>query len=250
MSEDRTPGPLGFDDDDLPAPREDGPERPPPPPPGRTPASRMSWFVGALIFLALAYITLNTIRTVGEDAPGSRGLAAHRVLPAFAAPLAPNPRNEDANVARQADSGDLGRRPACEVRARDVLNVCQLAERGPVVLAFLAAPAKSCQRQLDVIDRVRVRFPEVQFAAVGIRGDRRELGDLVEEHRWGFPVAHDKDGVVANLYGVAGCPTLTFAYPGGIVMRSTVGSLDELALGRQLRRLIAGAVERGWTPPR
>jgi hypothetical protein len=165
-------------------------------------------------------------------------------------PLAPNPRGEDANVAREGDSGDLGKRPACEVRGPQVLNVCQLAERGPLVLAFLAVPAKSCRRQLDLIDRVRGRFPDVQFAGIGIRGDRKELGDLVDEHHWGFPVGHDRDGVVSNLYAVAGCPTLTFAYPGGIVMRSTVGSLDERGLVRHLRRLVTGARERGWTPPR
>ena len=63
------------------------------------------------------------------------------------------------------------RRP-CDVRGPDVLNVCELAERGPVVLAFFAEPVDRCDDQIDMLDRLRSRFPDVQFAAVAIRGDR------------------------------------------------------------------------------
>ena len=45
------------------------------------------------------------------------------------------------------------------MRGPDVVNSCQLAERGPVVLAFFATLSERCERQVDVLERVRRRFP-------------------------------------------------------------------------------------------
>jgi len=194
----------------------------------------------------LGWITYNTLHTIG---PGSRGLPAGVTLPPFAMPLALGGLSGDANVATRADSGGAGRRPACAVRGRQILNVCELRERGPVVLAFIASRGGVCARQLDGIERIRRRFPGVQFAAVAIRGGRASLRRLVRARGWGFPVGYDHDGLVANLYGVAVCPTITFAYPGGRVMRSTVGLVGDGALVARLRELVAGARARGWSPP-
>lgn len=247
-------GPLGFGDDDEPGSEgaiAGGPADPlVVPPPARRPPQRASWIVGTLIVAALIYISLNTLQTVGSDeAVGSRGLPASSPLPPFAMPLALSDLEGDANVARRPDSGDAGSRPACEVRSAQILNVCELAEKGPVVLAFLATRGSQCTRQLDLMERARPRFPGVQFAGVGLRGDRDDLRELVSRKGWDFPVGYDADGVVANLYGVSVCPTVTFAYPGGIAMRTTVGLLGERGLRLVLRRLVAGARDRGWTPP-
>jgi hypothetical protein len=173
--------------------------------------------VGVLAVAALAYITLNSLRTAG---PGSGGVPAGERLPAFAAPLALSDLEGDANVSERA----------CRVRGPDVLNACELAERGPVVLAFFAEPVERCDDQIDVLDRVQARFPDVQFAAVAIRGDRDELRRRVRERGWDLPVAHDRDGAVANDYAVAVCPAITFAHRGGAVARTALGAQDERAL--------------------
>lgn len=233
-------GPLDFDpaerwahrrDPDLDAPPEAGG----PKPPARTPASRYGWVVGIIALVAILYITINTLRTTPS---GSRGPRVGRVLPPFAMPLALSSLNGDSNVARRADQGSAGKRPACQVRGPAILNVCQLAQRGPVVLAFLAVRGGGrCIQQLDRIEQIRDRYPEVQFAAVAIRGDRGDLRSLIREHGWGFPVGYDRDGAVANLYGVAVCPTITFARRGGVVARTTIGELSEFALGVAIRRV-------------
>jgi len=181
-------------------------------------------FVGVLAVAAIAYITFNSVRTEG---PGSRGVAAGRDMPAFAVPLALSPLEGDANVSPKA----------CDVRGRDVLNVCELTERGPVVLAFFAEPAERCDDQIDVVDRVRSRFPDVQFAAVAIRGDRDDLRRRVRERGWELPVGHDRDGAVANAYAVAICPTITLAERGGTVDRTLLGVQDERALVSAVRAL-------------
>jgi AhpC/TSA family len=185
---------------------------------------RPGLIAGVLALAILAYISYNSLQTEG---PGSRGVDPGRSLPAFAVPLALSGLEGDANVSEDA----------CEVRGEDVLNVCDLADRGPVVLAFFAEPVARCDDQIDVVDRLRRRFPDVQFAAVAIRGDRDELRRRVRERGWRLPVGHDRDGAVANAYAVAICPQITFAARGGEVRRTTFGSQDEAELTALIEEL-------------
>jgi AhpC/TSA family len=184
--------------------------------------------VGVLAIAAIAYISLNSLRTEG---PGSRGVPVGERMPAFAAPLATSGLEGDANVDRD---------DACGVRGADVLNVCELYGGGPVVLAFFAEPVERCDEQIDVLERVRARHPELEFAAVAIRGDRDDLRARVRERGWRVPVGHDRDGAVANLYAVAVCPTITFARRGGDVALTTFGSQDERELEAAIDRAFAG----------
>jgi hypothetical protein len=194
-----------------------------PRPPAGT--SRYTWIVGAFALIALAYITLNTL---GTDAPGSRGVPNGLPLPPFAVPLALSNLEGDAQV-------DPAK--ACKVRGPKVLNSCQLAERGPVAIAFFAIRSKRCERQIDALERVRRRFPEVGVAAVSVRGDRARLRRLVREHRWGMPVGYDHDGAVTNAYRVAICPTITFADGTGKVVGTSFALLGEQALAKRLEAI-------------
>ena len=224
-------GPFGARD----RPGGDPPEASSPPrPPAPARRSRVSWIGGVAVVLALAYITLNTVRT---EAPGSRGVKAGAQLPPFAAPLALSGLTGDANLATRPDAGEQGARPACSVRGPDILNSCQLAERGPVVLAFVAVRSDACNRQIDALERMRSRYPAVSFAAVAIRGDRDELQAVIRRRGWGLPVAYDSDGGVANAYAVAICPTMTFAYRGGRVEGTTFSLLEGAPLRERIERL-------------
>jgi hypothetical protein len=180
--------------------------------------------IGVVAVAVVAYISINTIRTEG---PGSRGVPAGVELPPFAVPLALSGLEGDANVSDKA----------CSVRGPDVLNVCELAERGPVVLAFFAEPSQRCDDQIDVVDKVRSRFPDVQFAAIAIRGDRDDLRQRVRDRGWTLPVGYDHDGAVANEYAVAICPAITLARRGGEVDQTLLGSQDEATLTEAVRAL-------------
>jgi hypothetical protein len=245
-------GPLGFDqeeaerrwahrrDPDLPPRSEPGPDRPSHlrPPPG---ASRYAWFVGVVVVLGIATLMVQTQRPGG---PGAAGLPAGARLPAFAAPLATSDLEGDANI-RQPDGGDRG---ACGVRGPRVLNSCALAQRGPSALVFVITRAGRCTAELDRLERVRRRHPDVQVAAVAVRGDRDDLRALVRSRDWGFPVAHDRDGAVANLFGVAACPQVTYVLPGGRVSKTTVGEDGAARLDRNLSALEHAARSRGRRP--
>jgi hypothetical protein len=195
---------------------------PPRPPAG---GSRSAWIAGVAALVAIAYITLNTI---GTDAPGSRGVPKGEGLPPFAVPLALSNLEGDAQV--DPDK-------ACAVRGPKVLNSCELADRGPVALAFFATRSKRCERQVDVLERVRRRFPDVGFAAVSVRGERAEVRRLARERRWRLPVGYDHDGAVSNAYAVAICPTITFARRGGKVAFTSYRLLDDAALAARIEAL-------------
>jgi hypothetical protein len=195
----------------------------PPRPPAGT--SRYTWIVGVVALLVLAYITLNTL---GTDAPGSRGVPNGERLPPFAVPLALSSLEGDAQV-------DPAK--ACRVRGPRVLNSCQLAERGPVAIAFFAIRSTRCERQVDALERVRRRFPEVAVAAVSVRGDRGRVRRLVRERHWGMPVGYDHDGAVSNAYAVAICPTITFAGRDGRVTGTSFSLLGDRALAARLEAL-------------
>lgn len=249
-------GPLGFEpesdeeraerrrrhahreDPDLRAERLDAPGARFPAPTPRLPAgaSRYGWFVGLVGGLIVVLITLNTFRSHGV---GSTGIKAGGLAPPFAAPLATStfPKDADVDVARKAKSGDLGKVAACDVREAGVLNACTLWEKGPLVLAFFATRSSRCIRELDTLDDVARRHPDVAFGAISIRGKKSDAAKLQRDRRWSFPVAYDHDGVLANLYGVAVCPQIAFLRRGGRVAYTAVGSLGAAGIDAQVRRL-------------
>jgi hypothetical protein len=196
------------------------------------------WLVGVVAVVVLAYITINSIRTEGV---GSEGLDRGAELPPFAVPLALSAQEGDANVFPGPGRGPDGEPPACTVRGPDVLNVCELTGRRPAVLAFVVTRSGDCARQVDVLDRVAARVPQVAFAAVAVREDRERLRDLIRRRGWRVPVGYDADGAVGNLYGLGVvCPLLTFAGRDGRVARAEVGFVDEGALEDAARALAAG----------
>ena len=238
-------GPLDFEEpSDPPGPPDEPPKGPAPPKP---PAgiSRYGWWFGVLVVAILAYIGINTLGNAGK---GTTGIAVGKQLPPFAVPLALSNLNGDANVATGTHQGQRGAEPACAVRGPKVLNECQLVAGAPSVLAFLATQGGDCTKQLDLLERVRSRYPGVRVAAVAIKGNRSTLRADIRKHGWGFPVGYDRDGAVANLYGVAVCPTTTFAYPGGKAMHTALGLLDSEKLNATLSELVQGSKQRGWKP--
>jgi hypothetical protein len=190
---------------------------------------RYTWFLGVVAFLLIVVAILNGIGSEGIQSGGPERGAA---MQPFATPLAASDLEGDANVATEDDQGEFGRRAACSVRGPDVLNVCQLYEQGPVVLAIFPTEGEQCRTVLDQFQRVAPRFPRVRFAAVGSRGDRDDL-----RGPWRFPVGWDRDGAVASLYGLVGCPQITFARRGGRVVETTRRELTDRELADKVRAL-------------
>jgi hypothetical protein len=174
---------------------------------------RSGRWLGLAAVVVVLFLAINSALT---RTTGVGGVAPGRVIPVFAVPLALGDLDGDANIATRAGEGSAGRVPACSVRGSEVLNICELDERAPLVLA-LFVDAGSCPAVLTEMQALVHSFPSVRFAAVAIKGQRAALRRLIDRDRLTFPLGIDRDGVLASLYGVASCPQLTFVLPGGIV---------------------------------
>jgi peroxiredoxin len=169
------------------------------------------WIIG-IIGLTLV-LGFSVYQLVGHRTGGT-GIAAGHRLRVFAAPLAATNLNGDATA-----------HPTCSAARHDprALNVCLMVRRGPLVLAFFVTGGAPCVRQVSALQALAVRFPRVQFAAVAINASHRATARLARAHRWTIPVAYDADGTIGGLYGVAACPMVELAGPGGIVRERLIG---------------------------
>ncbi|HEX4186484.1 MAG TPA: hypothetical protein VHY83_01180 [Solirubrobacteraceae bacterium] len=203
-------------------------------------------YVGLLGVLIVVLALLNAALSKHN---GASGLEPGRRLPPFAVPLATGNLPGQANVATTADQGAAGRKPACSVRGPQILNICQLYESGPVVLA-LFVDSGSCPAILGDMQALVRPFPGVRFAAVALGGDRSSVRGAIRARGVSFPVGIDGDGALLGLYRDATCPQVTFAYPGGVVQsRALLTRPSQAALRARVQTLLAGSEQRGWRPP-
>jgi hypothetical protein len=86
-------------------------------------------------------------------------------------------------------------------------------------------------------------------AVVAVRGDRGDLRDLVRSRGWRFPVGYDRDGALANFYGVAVCPQITYARWRGRAQSTSFGEIDRRELDRRIGQAVAASRRAGWEPP-
>jgi hypothetical protein len=207
---------------------------------------RYSMIVG-LIFLAV--IVVATIQTLssggGEGTLGLDRQPPRWPLPEFAVPAAARQLEGDANVAQDdCESaavpcpGDARRVPACRIRTAGAIRVCDLFDR-PLVISFWFTKGGDCADQQDVVDSVYRRYRgRVNFLSLDVRDDRDTVRELVRQHGWEMPVGYDRDGAVASLYKVGGCPTFAYAFPGGTLQSASIGDLTVSQLVDRVERLL------------
>ncbi len=196
------------------------------------PGRRYSTFVGVAFLVLVVIATLNTIRTEGGGTLGVSGDDRGTPLAEFAVPNAlTGPLDRDANIA-QDDCSTSGnpcpegaqRTPACEIPKRGAIRVCDLFDR-PLVLSFWFTRGANCIPAQDALDAIAPHYRRrVNFLSINVRDDPASVRTIAQEHGWSIPVGYDRDGAVSDLYRVGGCPTIAFAYPGGILAFAKAGN--------------------------
>ncbi len=202
------------------------------------------WIValaGVLLIAFTLHVALGSHKGASGIPPGAR-------VPPFAAPLAIGGPPGEVDIAPRANDGLAGRVAACSERGAGILNICQLYERGPVVLA-LYFDAGSCARVLSEMQQLTSSFPQVSFAAVAVKEEAAPVAHLVRSRRIELPVGVDREGRLGGLYTMVSCPQIAFVYPGGIVQSAALlGTPSPTTLRARVAELLAAARARGWKP--
>jgi hypothetical protein len=169
--------------------------------------------IGLFGLLLVVVVAVSFLTTRGV---GTAGIPAGKRLVLFSAPLANSTLNGDANLNLPCPP------PRHDPRA---LNVCLLANKRPLVLAFFVTGSSACERQVNAMQAVSREVPKgaAYFAAVAVRTGHRAAAQLVRAHRWTIPVAYDRDGAVGAAYGIEVCPIVELAYRGGVIERRLIG---------------------------
>lgn len=213
---------------------------------------RYSLVVGLLFATVIAIAALNTLGDNDEGTLGLDRLERHWPLPEFAVPLATGTLEGDANVAQDDCEtsqvpcpAEARRTPACQIRTPGAIRVCDFFDR-PLLISFWFSRGDNCTEQQDVVDLVYRRYGErVRFLSLDVRDDRDTVRDLIRRRYWTMPVGYDRDGAVASLYRVGGCPTFAYVYPGGTLYDASIGELTATELEARLEALLraTGAAE-------
>jgi peroxiredoxin len=192
---------------------------------------RYRWMIGIIGLVLVAIFSVYQFATHGI---AHTGVAPGQRLRYFAAPLASTTLTGAPNLS-----------PPCTVARHDprALNICLLARRGPLVLAFFVTDSAQCERQVTALQQLAGRFTRsgVQFAAVAVNADRASTRRAIRAHGWTIPVAYDEGGAVGGLYGVAVCPMVELASRGGIVRDRLIGDrwATSQALAPRVRALVS-----------
>ena len=205
---------------------------------------RYSIVVG-LIFVAIVAVALIHGVPGGGDTLGLDRQEARWPLPEFAVPDAAGELEGDANVAQ--DDCSVGEVPcpagerrasACQIRTPGAIRICDFFQR-PLLISFWFSKGGDCVDQQDVVSRVYPRYRgRVSFLSLDIRDDRDTVRGLIRQRGWTMPVGYDRDGAVAGLYHVGGCPTFAYVYPGGTLEDASIGNLDPGQLSERIEQLL------------
>jgi hypothetical protein len=223
-------------------------------------ASRYSLFVGLAFILIVLIAVYNAVQTdegglLGADPADRRGqpipeFAAPDVLAGLGGEVDANIAQDDCETSRNPCPADQVRLPACRIETEGAIRVCDLCDK-PLAISFWFTRGGNCLPTQDAFDRVREdRGAELNFLSVNVLDDIDEVVRLVRERGWSMPVAHDADGAVSNLFGVGVCPTVVFAYPGGILHSAeiTPGNYSAAEIDDLVDELLAASAARAQKP--
>lgn len=205
----------------------------PEPPEARPPAAYARRYRSIIGIIGLTLVVVFSVLQFVSRGVGSTGVPPGQRLHFFSAPLAASTLNGAANLS-----------PPCTLARHDprALNICLLAKRGPLVLAFYVTGSSTCQRQVDTLQAVSRQFSprQVQFAALAVGAGHAKIASEVRSRHWTIPVAYDSDGRVGALYGLSVCPLMELAKRGGVVSQRLIGShwLSPAALAARVRALV------------
>lgn len=188
--------------------------------------------VGVVVAAVVGILVINIL--AGQESK-TVGLGDYRVgekVDPFAIPDVLSDLEGDANVDREE---------ACSVEVEGAIRICDFFDRPLVISFWFTRGAEKCVDAQDDLDRVASEYGDrLAVLSINVLDDRDRVEEIVSERGWEIPVGHDRDGAVANLFRVGGCPTFLFVAPGGTLVKAEAGETDYRRLSAQVRSFLDG----------
>jgi len=114
-----------------------------------------------------------------------------------------------------------------------------------VFVRFWADWCKSCRTEMPIIEEKyrQHRAAGFEVLALNVRQGRETAARFAREVGIGYPVLLDRDGGVAQAYGVIGLPTTFLVDREGRIVEEILGDMNRRSLSDLLDPLFAGAPE-------
>lgn len=191
----------------------------------------MNTFWKAFVGLLLIGVVVSLVTLFNDSEPvGSENLVGLG-LPDFAAPLASGTLEGDSNIYTPAQAKAAKSVAACDVELFGAFVSCRDL-KDKAVLLFWNSTKDECVDQVTTLDRFARANPAIDTVAISIDQKESVVREFVAGKQWKLPIAIDRDGAVAGLYAVAGCPSTFFVDRGAITgVKLGVLSAGQLAAG-------------------
>jgi peroxiredoxin len=187
------------------------------------------WKVVIALLAIGVLVSLYTLFS-GSRPVGSENLIG-KPLPDFAAPLADGTQTGDSNVYTEPQAKAAKSTAACDVNLPGVFNSCKDLT-GDAIVTFWNTTKGECVTDVATLNDFAAANPKVNVVAVSFDQTEATVRDFMKTKDWKIPVAIDRDGAVAALYSVAGCPSTYFSHNGDITgVKLGVLSAAQLAQG-------------------
>ena len=188
--------------------------------------------IGVLIVAAIGIVAINYLFGRESQTVGLGNYGIGEKVDPFAIPDVDSELEGDANIDPEE---------ACSVTSDGAIRVCDYFDRPLVISFWFTRGAGRCVEVQGVFDRVARKYGDrIGALSINVLDDRKRVEEIVDERGWEVTVGHDRDGAVANMFRVGGCPTFLFVAPGGRLVKAEAGRTDYRRLSAQVRSFLDG----------
>lgn len=95
----------------------------------------------------------------------------------------------------------------------------EVSKARPVLLAFWATWCPSCVEEIPVLNEWAEKYQtHLALWGVNVQETPEEIREFIKSHKVNYPILLDKDGEVADLFGLIGLPASVLIAKGGKIV--------------------------------
>ena len=98
------------------------------------------------------------------------------------------------------------------------VQLSKLTSEKPVMLVFWATWCPTCNEEIPVLNQWVHLYPGLQIVGINVQESPERVRMFTEKNKFQYPVLLDKEGEVAEQYGLVGIPASVLIAKGGKII--------------------------------